>query len=363
MISILLLFVAIPTKNMEISEKTVLIYLIIISSLMLLIFDNDKIVLLKDLTNKKLLINAMNHLCFTKMTYNLELENTHFFVTKDFSHLGRSKLFIINDYNIVDIDLDKSNIKQKPAKFLYYFIFVILGKYKNEQFKKNLNDFVGSSIDYKNLISLDINTDLKNEGRNKNHEQVSKYIRFSEHFSSYYIKSFSNFSSFEIYFGILGIFFVESIICISQKEISSCLEEENKIKITLISMAINIFISIIIFMLYKFFKLKRKIIFRIDCIYSKNFDRIFIGLVNYTETKYENNFEYQINNINRFICEKEKKNDATNFHLKVIFKNDEIQQIYSFGNEREDVLERLINFLNGRLIINTDNNIYSDEHI
>jgi len=161
----------------------------------------------------------------------------------------------------------------------------------------------------------------------------------------------------------LGIFFVESIICISQKEISSCLEEENKIKITLISMAINIFISIIIFMLYKFFKLKRKIIFRIDCIYSKNFDRIFIGLVNYTETKYENNFEYQINNINRFICEKEKKNDATNFHLKVIFKNDEIQQIYSFGNEREDVLERLINFLNGRLIINTDNNIYSDEHI
>ena len=354
-VSIIYLFPAIFAKDMQISEKNVCFYNIIIFSLMVLIFDNDKIVLLKDQTNKKLLINVMNHLYFTKMTYNLELDNTHFYVIKDFSQIGTSQLFIINDYNIVDIDLDESNIKQKPAKFLYYFNFVILGKYKNDQFKKNLNDFVGSSIDYKNLISLYINTDLKNKERNKDHVQVSKYIRFSEHFSSYYIKSFSNLGLFEYFYGILGALFVEVAICFSQMEISSYLEEENRIKITLISMVINIFISIIMYILYKFFKLKRKSIFRIDYIYSKDFDRIFIGLVNYTETKYENTFEYQMNNINRFIFEKKEENDVTNFHLKVIFKNDEIQEICYLRNQREDELEGLINFLNERLIINNDN--------
>ena len=120
-------------------------------------------------------------------------------------------------------------------------------------------------------------------------------------------------------------------------------------------MVINIFISIIMYILYKFFKLKRKSIFRIDYLYSKDFDRIFIGLVNYTETKYENTFEYQMNNINRFIFEKKEENDVTNFHLKLNFKNDEIQEICYLRNQREDELEGLINFLNERLIINNDN--------
>ena len=55
----------------------------------------------------------------------------------------------------------------------------------------------------------------------------------------------------------------------------------------------------------------------IDIIYSKNFDRMFIGLVKYTKTSYVNIFEFQMNNINRFILE---NIGHDNYNLKVILK-------------------------------------------
>ena len=57
-------------------------------------------------------------------------------------------------------------------------------------------------------------------------------------------------------------------------------------------------------MFYIIYKLSKKFfdnIYRIDCIFSRNFDRIFIGLVKYTKTSYANTFEFQMNNIDRFI--------------------------------------------------------------
>ena len=66
--------------------------------------------------------------------------------------------FIINDFkNLVDIDLDESNIKQKPAKYLYCFDNISLGKYSRLRLIDYLNDFVGSPRDYKNPLFFNIN--------------------------------------------------------------------------------------------------------------------------------------------------------------------------------------------------------------
>ena len=121
--------------------------------------------------------------------------------------------------------------------------------------------------------------------------------------------------------------------------------------------------NIILYILYKKFKYYFDNIYRIDCIYSKNFDRVFIGLVKYTKTKYINTFEYQMNNISRFILEREGNSSQTNFNLKVVFKNNESQQICTIKNQTQDILEGLAYLLNERLNINSNNNIDSYEQI
>ena len=113
------------------------------------------------------------------------------------------------------------------------------------------------------------------------------------------------------------------------------------------------------YILYKIFKYCYENIFRIDCIYSKNFDRVFIGLVKYTKTKYVNTFEFQMDNIRRFILERK----GGNFNLKVEFKNNGTQQICTIKNKTQDELEGLAYLLNERLNINSNNNIDSNEQI
>jgi hypothetical protein len=98
----------------------------IIFPLILLIFCVYKIILIKNTSNRKVLIKVINYLCCSKMKLNLDIENIHFYIRReihqndDGSHAS-FRLFIINDYqNLVGLDLDASNIRQKPAKFLFF---------------------------------------------------------------------------------------------------------------------------------------------------------------------------------------------------------------------------------------------------
>ena len=109
--------------------------------------------------------------------------------------------------------------------------------------------------------------------------------------------------------------------------------------------------NIILYLIYKCVKAKKENIYRIDIIYSKNFDRMFIGLVKYTKTSYVNIFEFQMNNINRFILE---NIGHDNYNLKVIFKNNDSHLICSIKKSQEE-LEGLAFLLNERLINNINN--------
>ena len=136
---------------------------------------------------------------------------------------------------------------------------------------------------------------------------------------------------------------------------------KNETIIKLIGVNVFPIVNVILYILYKIFKYCFDNIYRIDCIYSKNFDRVFIGLVKYTKTKYINTFEYQMNNISRFILEKEGNSSQTNFNLKVVFKNNETQQICTIKNKTQDKLEGLAYLFNERLNINSYNNINAYE--
>ena len=335
----------------------------VIFSLILMIFCVYKIKLIKDTSNGKVIVKVINHLCFPKMKLNLDIENTHFYVKREISQDEDGthesfRLLIINDYkNLVDIDLDTSNIKQKPAKFFYSFDNVWRGKYGYTEFAQVLNNFIGSSGNYDNPLFFDINKCL-NKGQKIFffNQSLSKYMKFSDHCFTYHLKNPLGLTCVDIVFIIITIFIN---FCTIAGAIT-LLTSKNDTPIKLIGVIVFPIVNIILYILYKIFKYYFDNIFRIDCIYSKNFDRVFIGVVKYTKTKYINTFEYQMNNISRFILEKEGN---LNFNLKVVLKNNETQQICTIKNKTQDSLEGLAYLLNERLNIISNNNINYNEQI
>ena len=334
--------------------RIIIILLGVIFEFMLLFFYNKKIIFLKDASKEKLIIKVINFLCFARKIIILDLENVHFNIQETVSYSENGSyifygLLIINDFkNLVGIDLDESNIKQKPAKYLYCFDNYSLFRYKSLELSDNLNDFVDSPRDYENPLFFNINKYLKK--RKRYNYDSSSYMKFSEHFFIYHFIGEFNTSRFSRSFSrfitvINGIFCSLALILLAGGD--------NKIR--LIVVIFLLVINIFFYILYKCLKFTFDNILRIDCIYSKNFDRIFIGLVKYTKTKYVNTFEYQMDNIDRFILENHSNNNKT-FNLKVVLKNNEKQLICTLRKKTQEELEGLIYLLNERLIINTNTN-------
>ena len=92
---------------------------------------------------------------------------------------------------------------------------------------------------------------------------------------------------------------------------------------------------------------------RIDIIYSQNFDTIFIGLINYFGNSYKKTFINDIDSIDKFILDP-YNNSNNKFILKVVYKNQNIQNIFRI-NENKTILEGLLFILNQKL--NSNNNM------
>ena len=182
-------------------------------------------------------------------------------------------------------------------------------------------------------------------------------MKFSDHFFIYHLLGEFNKSR------ISGCFplFVAIMNCIFFIIAMFLLAIDNK-KIRLILVIFPLVANITFYILYKCLTFTFDNILRIDCIYSKNFDRIFIGLVKYTKTKYVNTFEYQMDNIDRFILENGANNNNRIFNLKVVFKNNDIQQIFTLRKKTKADLEGLIYLLNERLNNNTQTNNNNDSN-
>jgi hypothetical protein len=289
------------------------------------------------------------------MKLNLDIENTHFYVRQEIyqdaeSYNEYTSLLIFNDYkNLVDIDLDKSNIKQKPAKFLYSFDNIYLGIHDPAQFTHILNDFIGNDS---NQLYFNKYLDIKkNYCFSSNQDStLREYMVFSDHFFTYHLKAPLSTSCSGICFIIIACFIN---LCTISASIPVLVSNSAEILFKIIMVSFILIGIIIVFILHKIFNCCFGDVFRIDCIYSNNFDRLFIGLVKPNKTKYVNTFEYKIDDISRFILERE----GNNYKLKVVFKNNETQEIYTIKKKTKEELGRLALLLNERLNINSNNNI------
>ena len=328
-----------------------------------MIFCHYKIKLIKNASNGKVIIKVINYLCFPKMKLKLDIENTHFYILREFfqDNEGNRETFIliiINDYkNLVGIDLDTSNIKKKPAKFFYSFKHVWRANYFYEEFANILNNFIGTSGNYDYPIFFNINNYLvKAQPFYHYTQELSQYMKFSDHLFTYHLKNPLGLSWLDIISIIIACITNFCTISVATNLITPNNDTKTKLK------GVYVFLigNIILYILYKIFKYFFENIFRIDIIYSKNFDRVFIGLVKYTKTKYIKTFEFQMNNINRFVFE--RVGNRT-FNLKVIFKNNKVQQICTFKRKTEYELEGLAYILNERLNIDPNSNFDYNEQI
>ena len=316
-----------------------------IAILALFIISNAKLVIRKRKLKKKVIIKVINFLCCPKKKIVLDIENTLFKVTSNTTYYGEDNdnewtdttLYIYNNYkNLVGIDLDNSDIRQKPAKFLYYFENITNSKYNINKLENDLYDFIEI-----NKYSF---------SRDPGYYRIggSTYEgKFNENFFTFHILNPINASCFDCLIITLSVILNSANII----GILVMLMISNK-NMLLVLVCSLIIVNIFLYILYSCIKSKIENIYRIDCIYSKDFNRIFIGLVKYTKTSYVNTFEYQINDINSFILQ--QAGDDKIFNLKVVFKDKEKQQICRIKGYTQEQLRGFAFLLNERLIDDED---------
>ena len=319
-----------------------------------------KIELIKDVKNNEFIINKLNVL---NKPIAHEILNLNSIIFYDVSYITHKEdvphttygHVIVNTFNDKsNIDLDESDIKTKPRK-----IFYLLDDIGNGNLNIKLSMFVGCSPEPVNPIFLDINRYMGKPFDNKislkfGKYRINKYMKISDTFFAFYFKERGNyiccliiFDAFMAFFSLTGLIY--------------CLFSDLKLNIKIIiSVIVYIFFMSIFnsIYLYFFIKFRNRYIIRIDIIYSNNFDKIFIGLVNYNEKSYLNTFLFEMDTIDKFILEPLNKSQKKN-NLKIILKTLEVRLICRI-NEDISVLEGLLYILNEKLNINNSNTKEND---
>jgi len=257
-----------------------------------------KMDLIKDKFKERITVIDKYFLCFNKR-YNFSLEYTDFIFIKQTIHCGnflKSAILIMNiDPNLGD--LDDSNIRNRPFKFIYKFTNLMFDE--NSQLEKNLENIFEHKFKNKIIDEINLYVPKQNEDNDnfvfensikKNNEM---FVKISQNFYMFYNYNYSTLAksneSFE----------------------------------------------------------------RLDWIYSKNFDRFFFGVVK-NDSSYVNTFIYNTNEIDKFILE--IKDDK--YCFKIVLKGGVNTEICQYKNEKEDNLNIFIYLINGQLNkINNDNQV------
>ena len=172
----------------------------------------------------------------------------------------------------------------------------------------------------------------------------NKFKKLSDHFYSYVIQSRSNnqFCPFIFFFTIAYWVFVVVLVQTTIKE---------KSLLIWIGFIDGYFFCLLILFLIINHNNNNKII-RIDFIFSKNFDKIFIGNVRLDGESYRDTYILEMNRINRFFLDQKNINTSL---LRVIESNNYID-ILEIKDKNFAQLENLVNLLNRKLNENNNNN-------
>ena len=326
-------------KNDVLSLALTLFFICVFIIIMIIQLNTKRIELIKDTSNNLLIIKKYNLLNCKKETIKLCLENFIFDILTDKTNEDNIKyhLLIVDTFkNLCEIDLDSSNILKKPIK-IFYLIKNI--KYEENINKEALNRFIGAPPDVKNpIIELKTGTSIADIDEEF---KLKKYIKISENFFSYYFKEpFLEDSTF-----ILFLFCVNFICIILLLLYIFEVDKKNEL------MAGFVICILIVFNLIFIFRRVERIK-RMDVVYTKDFKKMFIGLVKYYEKTYKKFFVLDINNIEKF---KFEHNQSSNkyFNINVELKNEEVKKICKMENE-EDSMNVLLIALNEKIVKNDE---------
>ena len=289
-IFMLCFFMVGPIVSLCVNGLPFLIPILLIPVILILSCCKSKIQLIKDKSKNRLTIVEKYYFC-CKKRHNLSLEYTDFKVLGYGSESGPfcnhelSTIIAIN-INPNVADLDNSNIKNIPFKFLYKF-YNLIGE--RRQLELNLINFIGSKFENKIKDEIDLYVPKKNDNKivfsfNRINQNNDIFVKISDHFYMFY-----------------NYYFL--MIAKSNESFE-----------------------------------------RLDWIYSNDFDRIFIGVVK-NDSSYVNTFIYNTNTIDKFILEiKEGK-----FCFKILLKDGTNAEICSYKREQERNLNTFIYLINGQI--------------
>ena len=342
-----------------------------------LYFGNNKIELIKDEQNKILNVRLINFLFCARKKYEFDLPNTHFDVhlvdrKEGWQTPAYFRLLITNTYKDgIGIDLDSSNIKNKPAKLFQYFEHINIQKFINkEALKQTLNTFIGSSGNDESPVSFDINKYMNkspdifaNFNKFINGIRFSKYVKMNDHFFSYYSKEPLKNKLCQGCFSrliYLFHFYLIPLTVILNINLNIGYNKKNSKNDFEAIFPIAFFGYIGATMILYFICIgigaccdKSTQFLRLDIIYSKDFERLFIGVVNNKESAYLNTYLFNLNEIDKFIIQKNNINDQ-GFYLKAINKGNGLISEICYLNEVQGELEGLMYLLNEKIANNNN---------
>jgi hypothetical protein len=298
---IILILIGFPGFIIAAFNPAIMIFIIIlfISLIIFMLFNcKSKIELIKDKSNNRITVMEKNCICCKKIL-NLPLKYT-VLTAKNYGIECTEEASIIFALNIDPnvIDLDNSKIRNTPFKFIYQLNKVNV---KIDQLELQL----------KNLSEAEFKNNFKEELYLYIPKQNFKQVRYSKSLYDLYDKYFVKISDH------FYMFYTHPYL------------EFNK---------------------------SNEAFGRLDWIYTKNFDRIFIGVVK-DDSSYFKNFIFNTDTIDKFVFEI----FGEYFCLKIILKTGERTEICNFLKEIKMQLEVFINFINGQINkINNVNQVITD---
>ena len=260
---------------------------------------------------------------------------------------------IINDSNF---DLNTENIKRKPARIFYALKNII----NMEAFLKIKNKFEVKCYENPFLFDIEKYMGKKREPSEKLFPKINKFMKFGEYFFTFYFFSPVGDKNIE-YNSILNALFLVNILFFGMGVIGIFGDERSEVGFIIgcISLSLLIILPLFIILMVYYCTNCCSHDSRIDFVYSKDFSKIFIGIVKYKENSYSKTFEYQLDEIERFFFQEPEIING-DIDLKVEYKDKRIAQIHRFKilyKFEQEGIEYILNIKRNK--VNSDSDIIS----
>ena len=316
-------------------EMIYVLLFLLIFGVFIFMFSDRKVTFLKDEQNNILIAKIYNHFrCRKKKLIFNFLNNAQFDIKSIKESPNRSNilLFIINNLSrSPPLNLDIGDIKIKPLNL--YYILEGLDESAYTQ-KRTLNNFINTPND----INSPLNYNNNFSENNKN--ILPKIMKFSEHFYMYHARDPNEkYKKKKCSIVIFLIIFNFPLFAVGIVIGFVVLKIEKGILALLMGVGPDLILDLTVFFIFVCLNYRIK---RIDCIYSPDFKKMFIGTTTINERCYKNTFEFQLSEINRFYT---RSNDRKTFLSMTVNNNDiDICEIV----DRLD-LDEFVSILNGKI--------------